>query len=52
MGKKFILKKIIYKPGMGAHACNPTYSGSKGKSISSLRPAQEKLARPYFKKTK
>jgi hypothetical protein len=29
--------------------CNLSYSGGGVKSIMSLRPAQEKLGRPYFK---
>jgi hypothetical protein len=36
---------------MVAHACNPVYSGGKGKDYK-LRPAWAKLVRPYLKKTK
>jgi hypothetical protein len=39
----------IRKPGMVAYICNSSYSRSRGRKITSLRPAQAKLARSYLK---
>jgi hypothetical protein len=32
------------------YAYNPSYRGGGGRRISSLRPVQEKLGRPYLKR--
>jgi hypothetical protein len=40
--------RIDVRPGVPAHACNPSYSGSRGRKIESSRPAQTKLARSYL----
>jgi hypothetical protein len=34
------------------HTCNSSYLGGGGRRIESLRPAQEKVARPYLKNMK
>jgi hypothetical protein len=47
---KFITN--IFEPGMVVHTCNPSYSGGRGKRITSSRTAWAKLVRPYLKKKK
>jgi hypothetical protein len=34
---------------MVVHICNPSYSGARGRGISSLRPAQGKFGIPVSK---
>jgi hypothetical protein len=37
---------------MVVHACNPTYSEDGSRRITSFRPAQAKLVKPYIKNKK
>jgi hypothetical protein len=43
-------QKIAIEPGMVAIPCDSSDSGGRGRRITSWRPAQAKLARPYLKK--
>jgi hypothetical protein len=47
--KKKDVKKLQFKPGMVVHTCNPSYSGGRGRRISTLKSAQAKLVRLCLK---
>jgi hypothetical protein len=37
---------------MVVHTYNPSYSGGRGRKITSLRPAQARVMRPYLENKK
>jgi hypothetical protein len=41
-----------HRPGVVAHACNPSYLGGRDQEDCGLKPAQANISmRPYLKKT-
>jgi hypothetical protein len=45
-----MFRKWIYQSGMVAHACNPSYSGGRGRKVVSLRSAHAIITEILLKK--